>query len=443
MNKDKKMAISIAKKVAEKGGKTFFVGGCVRDSLLGISSKDIDIEIHGLDPLELKEILSSFGQPTENGKSFGVFGLRGHDLDIAMPRKEICVGEKHTDFIVDVDPHIGEEKAAKRRDFTINALMMDVLSGEILDFFGGRNDLANGVIRHIDDVSFTEDALRVLRAAQFAARFNFSISEETRNLCENISLNSLSKERIFGEMEKALLKAEKPSIFFKELRNMEQLNFWFPEVGSLIGVPQNETHHQEGDVWNHTMLVLDEAAKSREEASNQVAFMLSALCHDFGKAVCTVEDADGRVRAFGHEKLGLPLVQAFLSRLASGKKVVEFVLNMVELHQRPNQIANDKAKVRASNRMFDKSISPKDLVLLSVCDGLGKIPAKENQEFLLNRLDFFNKTMSKPFVRGQDLIEAGLTPGKNFSVLLAHAHKLRLAGVDKATALKQVIAQRN
>ena len=443
MNKDKKLAMNIAKKVDEKGGKTFFVGGFVRDSLLGISSKDIDIEVHGLNPSELKEILSSFGQPTENGKSFGVFGLKGHDLDIAMPRKEICVGEKHTDFIVDVDPHIGERNAAKRRDFTINALMMDVLTGEVLDFFGGKEDLSNGIIRHIDDASFVEDPLRVLRAAQFAARFNFGISEDTKSLCKNISLKSLSKERIFGETEKALLKAKKPSIFFKELRNVDQLGFWFPEVKALIGVPQNKAHHQEGDVWNHTMLVLDEAAKRRAKTSNQIAFMLSALCHDFGKAVCTVKDTDGRVRAIGHEKLGLPLVQAFLSRLASGKKVVNFVLNMVELHQQPNQIANDKARVKASNKMFDKSISPKDLVSLSVCDGLGKIPAKENQDFLLNRLDLFNKTMSKPFVRGQDLIEAGLTPGKRFATLLAHAHKLRLAGVDKATALKQVVAMNN
>ena len=258
---DLDMAKKIAEKVDAAGGCAYYVGGYVRDLLLGNPGKDIDIEIHGISPDELKKILSSVGDLLEYGESFGIFGLRGYSIDIAMPRKEECRGKGHRDFDIFVDPHIGTLGAAKRRDFTINAMMQNVLTGEIVDHFCGREDLSNRIIRHIAPDSFTEDPLRVLRGAQFAARFEFSVAKETIELCRGMDISTLTRERIMGELEKALIKAEKPSIFFEVLRKMNQLSVWFPELEALIGVEQNKKYHSEGDVWVHTMMVLDVATK--------------------------------------------------------------------------------------------------------------------------------------------------------------------------------------
>ena len=210
---DMEMAKKIAEGADTLGGCAYFVGGYVRDLILGDVGKDIDIEVHGLTPDQLKGLLDSLGQRLDIGESFGIFGLRGYNLDIAMPRKESCRGRGHRDFDVFVDPHIGTLGAAKRRDFTINAMMQNVLTGEIIDHFGGREDLKNGIIRHVNTESFAEDPLRVLRGAQFAARFGFEIAEETKALCKHMDISTLPRERIMGETQKALLKADKPSIF--------------------------------------------------------------------------------------------------------------------------------------------------------------------------------------------------------------------------------------
>ena len=260
---DRRMALEVARKVSKKGGRTFYVGGFVRDALLHRENKDVDIEVHGISPKCLEEILDSLGQRISIGESFGIFNLKGYSLDIAMPRKEQLRGMGHKDFDIFVDPFIGTEGACRRRDFTFNALMQDVLTGEIVDHFGGQEDLERGILRHVNDESFAEDPLRVLRAAQFAARFDFRVAPETVNLCRSMDLRHLPRERIEGELKKALLKAEKPSIFFEILREMDQLDFWFPELKALIGLEQNPVYHAEGDVWNHTMMVLDQAAKLR------------------------------------------------------------------------------------------------------------------------------------------------------------------------------------
>ena len=225
----------IAEYVSEAGGRTFYVGGFVRDRLLGIDNKDVDIEVHGIEPAALFEMLKKIGKPLTYGKSFGVFALKGEDIDIAMPRRERANGNGHRDFDVEVDPFIGTHEAARRRDFTVNSMMEDVLTGEIVDHFGGRRDLDEGVIRHIDPATFIEDPLRVLRGAQFAARFNFTIAPDTIELCRGIDLSTLSRERVEEELKKALLKAAKPSVFFESLRAMDQLNVWFPELKQTIG----------------------------------------------------------------------------------------------------------------------------------------------------------------------------------------------------------------
>ncbi len=465
-NKNFTMARTIAEAVGRLGGRTFFVGGYVRDRLMaerGIIPEpyekenmdiniDIDIEIHGILPEQLEQILDDLGGYTEMGKSFGIYGLKGCSLDIAMPRKETATGRGHRDFQVYVDPFLGPAKAARRRDFTVNAMMEDVLTGEIVDPYGGQQDLESVILRHVDSSSFTEDPLRVLRAAQFAARFDFTVAPETVELCKTMDLMALPSERVFGELEKALLKADRPSVFFQVLREMGQLSDWFPELLALIGVAQSPVHHPEGDVWNHTMLVLDQAARLRHGAkyagsalspSWALGFMLAALCHDLGKAVTTAAGEDGRIHALGHETKGIEIAQEFMGRITGNKKLTAYVKNMVLLHMKPNMLAGAGSKEKSTNKMYDQSKDPEGLLLLARADNLGRTGAVINEAyetFLYDRLCRYREIMARPYVKGEDLVKVGMKPGPAFKECLAYAHKLRLAGIPKEEALRQTMA---
>jgi tRNA nucleotidyltransferase (CCA-adding enzyme) len=320
-------------------------------------------------------------------------------------------------------------------------MMEDGLSGEIIDHFGGRNDLEAGVIRHIDADAFIEDPLRVLRGAQFAARFGFSIAPDTIELCRGIDLSALSAERVEEELKKALLKAGRPSVFFESLRAMDQLDVWFPELKQTIGLEQDPVFHPEGDVWTHTMEVIDRAAAFRDRVSDPFSFMLLALTHDLGKIV-TTEEKNGRIHAYEHETKGMPLVEAFVSRLTNEKAVKEYVYNMVPLHMRPNVAAFSKPVMKSTNRMFDAAVAPEDLIWFAEADKpvvSGTVEFSGDREFLLDRLRLYKETMAKPYVMGRDLIEAGLEPGEDFAEILEYAHKLRLAGISRESALKQAL----
>ena len=384
-NKDIHIAKVIAQEVLKKGGRTFFVGGCVRDEILGIDIKDVDIEVHNIEVEDLVKILESIGDVQKIGSFFGVFNLKGYDIDIAMPRKEKSNGRGHKDFEIFVDPFIGYKEAALRRDFTINSLMKDVLSGEIIDSFNGIEDLNNKIIRHVNDESFCEDPLRVFRGAQFAARFDFEIHEKTKLLSSTMDVSSLAFERVFDELKKALLKANKPSIFFKSLKDMNQLSYWFKEVEDLIGINQSEIHHPEGDVFTHTMMVLDEAAKLRDKAKNKLA------------------------------------------------------------HMKPNQMYNS-AKKKSMMKLWDDAIHPSDLILLAKADALGRGVKKDYSEIesMLNKsLNEYKELMLEPEVVGKDLIELGLKPGILFSEYIKLGHKLHLSGLSKDEILKHIKADIN
>ncbi len=440
------MAMKIAKDVESSGGTTYFVGGYVRDKIQGLQNEnkdiDIDIEIHNITKEKLEEILDRLGERTETGIQFGVYGLKDYELDIAMPRTEKAIGKGHRDFEVRVDPYLSTKEAAMRRDFTVNALMENVLTGEIVDHFSGMDHLNHKILHHVNDETFADDPLRLFRGVQFAARFQYSIAKSTRKLCESMDVTSLVKERVFKEMKKALLKAERPSIFFEVLRQMDKLKEWFPEIQDLIGVEQNKNYHREGDVWTHTMMVLDEAAKRREKVEYPLGFMLSALCHDFGKTIAT-EYKDGQYHAYNHEVVGLPLVRTFLERLFPEKQMVDYVCNMVEYHMKPHVMAACRSKVKKTNKLFDESVDPYALIQLAECDarstvGLGEYISHE--DFLLERFEIYKETMARPYVMGRDLVAAGMKPDKNFSDILSFAHKLRLAGVKKENALIQTLA---
>ena len=435
-----KICKEIAKLVNEKNGKVYFVGGFVRDKLLGIDSKDYDIEVHGIEPNVLEEILNSIGKKQKYGKDFGVYSLAGYNLDIAMPRKENQRGTGHKDFDIFVDPYIGTLKAAIRRDFTINSMMEDVITGELIDHFDGKSDLDNKIIRYVNKDSFQEDALRVLRACQFASRFEYTIESETLEVCKRMDLSHLPKERIFDEMNKALLKANKPSIFFNYLREMNQLDYWFPELKRLIGCPQNLKYHQEGDVWNHTMLVLDEGAKLRNRAKYPLSFMLACLCHDLGKPD-TTEIINGEIHSYFHEIKGMDVASSFLSRLCNNKKITKYVLNMIKLHMRPATLCFDKSSYKASNKLYNESYEPNDLILLVLSDSKGMIkgtPYINFEDELYDRLHHYDEIKVLPKVTGQDLIDNGIK-GKIIKKLLYYSTNLHLNEVSKDNALKQTL----
>lgn len=394
------MAETIARRVAEAGGRAYYVGGIVRDGLMGRHNKDVDIEVHGIAPDALERILDSLGERLTMGMSFGVYGLRHYDFDIAMPRTERATGRGHRDFTVFVDPFLGTAKAARRRDFTINAMMQDVLTGEIIDPYGGREDLARGVIRHVDDETFAEDPLRVLRAAQFAARFEFDIAPQTMALCARMDLTALARERIEGELRKAMEKAHRPSIFFETLRGMGQLGFWFPEIAAL------------GERWPGTLAALDALAAVRERAENPFGLMLAALLVNM--------DADA--------------AKDQLARITTEVRLTAYALALAAHAKEAARAAMDRPPVAQTNALFDAVPDPRALVLLACA-----VCPDADRSFLENRAAAYEDIMQRPYVMGRDLIAAGMKPGRDFSRMLDYAHALRLCGVAKDEALARTL----
>lgn len=243
------------------------------------------------------------------------------------------------------------------------------------------------------------------------------------------------------DLSYVLTKTAKPSVFFETYRDANILDDWFPELKALIGVPQNSEWHQEGDVWNHTMMVLEEAAWHRERSSDPEAFMLSALCHDMGKAVCT-EIVDGKAHAYSHEEAGVPVAEKFLSRLGYEEETITYVTDMVRLHMKPHQAFDHNSRIKKTNQMYFEAPDPYDLLLLAVSDSAGRIPhpdVSQERQFLYDRLMTFQQAMKLPYVSENDLQIMGILPDtKRFEDAAAYAHKLRMAMVDKTSALKQV-----
>ena len=422
------------------GHAAYAVGGCVRDSLLGLDPHDWDL----CTSARPEQVMALFGEekciPT--GLQHGTVTVKqgGRLYETTTFRTEGAYTDgRHPDSVA-FSRRL--EDALSRRDFTVNALMEDVLTGQVLDFFGGREDLRRGLLRHVDDHSFPEDPLRVLRGAQFAARFGFTVAEETVALCRTMDLSALSRERVEGELQKALLQARRPSIFFRTLDTMHQLRPWFTEVQRLQGVPQPPRYHGEGDVWEHTMAVLDTAAELRPQAAQPMALMLAALAHDFGKVTATTESG-GVIHAYGHEDARLPPAEDFQRRVIVEKALHRCVKNLVALHMKPNAMALSGASVKSTNRLLDAAIEPGDLILLALADHSRSRcdpPRPDPEPFLRQRLEIYRAAMARPLVTGSALLSAGLPPARDFSQLLAYARKLHLAGLDREAALRQTLA---
>src|SRR5258706_12943012 len=306
-------AVAIARAVREAGGRALVVGSWVRDRLMDNPSKDIDVEVFGVDGGRLKEILGAFGSVNTVGESFTVYKVAG--LDVSLPRRESKTGRGHRGFTVSGDPALPLREASRRRDFTINAIAWDPLTGEYEDPFDGRGDLERRRLRAVDPATFGDDSLRVLRGIQFAARFEFAVDAGTRTLCRTIPVDDLPAERVWGEVEKLLLRAQKPSIGFALALDLGVVERLFPELDTLVGCPQEPEWHPEGDVWVHTLLVIDEARKRIDDLDypRQVAVMLGAVCHDLGKPATTAF-LDGRIRSLDHEEAGVAPSTSLLGR---------------------------------------------------------------------------------------------------------------------------------
>ena len=341
--------IELAQAVRAEGGRALLVGGCVRDLLMGGQPKDWDVEVYAVEPARLRELLEKFGRVDAVGEAFTVYKV-GNDLDVSVPRRERKTGRGHRAFVIEGDPSMTIEEAARRRDFTINAILQDPLTGEIIDPHNGRSDLQNKILRAVSFETFVEDSLRVLRAAQFAARFEFDIEPETIELCRAIDLTDLPRERIWGEMEKLLLRARRPSIGFIWLHKFGAFDQLFPELGALAGVPQEKDWHPEGTVEVHTWLVVDRARELIDDLpyAKRVTVMLAALCHEFGKPA-TTEFTEGRTRSRGHEEAGVAPTESFLERLnihtLDGYDVRAQVIALVRDHLKPGEFYKKRDEV--------------------------------------------------------------------------------------------------
>jgi len=427
---ERELIEALAEDVKTAGGRMYYVGGSVRDGCLGRAAEDLDCEVYGIDWAGCEAILSRFGHVHKKGKKYPVLGLEHHSFDISIPHDESGNIIKLT------------KEGCRRRDFTINAMMRDVLDGHTIDFYGGMEDLEKRTLRMVDQVTFTADALRVFRAARFCACLRFEITPDTMALCRKIHLEDIARERVYEELKKALLMSDKPSLFFTTLCQMGHLQEWFPEVDALIGVPQSPVFHPEGDVFTHTMMVLDEAAGLRQKAENPLGFMLSALCHDFGKAAATFEK-NGKIHAYGHENQGLPLVEAFFRRFGV-KNEEPHVKNMVKNHMRPNQMARSGSKLRKTRSMFDASICPEDLILLARADaqGCGREPDYQKaSQYLEERFKDYQKRVGEPMVTGQDLLKLGYAPDNRMGEIVKRCRELHFANFSKDEVMKLVLKE--
>lgn len=435
---------NLAEVIKKHGGRAMLVGGCVRDGLMGLEPTDWDVEVYGVQPEKLRSILEEFGRVDAVGEAFTVYKL-GQGLDVSIPRREQKSGRGHKAFVIAGDPDMSFEEASQRRDFTINAILRDILTGEIVDCYKGRSDIEKRVLRAVSDATFPEDSLRVLRAAQFSARFEFAIDPATADLCRSIDLTDLPNERIWGEIEKLLLLAEKPSIGLKCLYDLGVVDQLFPEMKALVGVPQEPAWHPEGDVDVHTLMVVDEARKLIDDLPHpkKVAVMLGALCHDFGKPP-TTEFFDGRWRSHGHDEAGVAPTLTFLDKLnihtISGFDVRRQVIELVRYHLKPGMFYNVREEIGdGAFRRLARKVEPDLLYRVAKADSLGRNPEwlpkdkwfkAEAQEWFIGRVHELRveEKAPAPILLGRHLIALGLTPSPLFGEITKAIYELQLDG---------------
>ena len=440
--------LAIVQIVHERGGRALLVGGAVRDLLLGLPLKDLDIEIYGLTVDELEVVLRQFGPVRLVGKVYGVLCLDGLAVDWSLPRTD-SAGRKPQ---VTVDPHMQFEQAFRRRDLTINAMGIDLITYELIDPFNGQDDLMNNVLRAPDAQTFAEDPLRFFRVMQFIGRFGMTPDSTLQEICKTISLEGVSRERIAGEFEKLLLLSQRPSLGIRWLRDVGRLHEVLPELAATIGVQQNPAWHPEGDVFEHTMQTIDAAARfTYKDSDEKLLLVLTALCHDLGKPAVT-KLIDGIWRSRGHEEEGIEPAHSFLKRVTLKKDLIDNVLVLVRHHRAPGTFVKEGAKPAAYKRLA-RALAPLSIELLARLT-LADKQGRNNllHEPLTNSFEDLDEFMRRARAAGVDqqpekqlLVGADLAPyvepGPRMGELLKKAYQLQLEeGItDKAELLKKII----
>ena len=426
-------------------GRPRIVGGGVRDWLLGLEAKDLDIEVAGADFEALVRALAPFGDADLVGRSFGVVKLRlaGMEYDFSLPRRESKTGAGHRGFAVAPEPTLSDADAAARRDFTINAIAYDPATGTIIDPHNGQADLREKVLRHTGP-AFVEDPLRVLRAMQLAARFDLTLAPETAALCRTIvgAFSELPVERIWGEWDKWAVKSTVPS---RGIAVLEQTGWLaqFPEIAAMAGVPQEPEWHPEGDVLTHTRHCLDALARLPEwrqtDPARRRCLMLAVLAHDFGKPSTTVRiERRGALRWMspGHEEAGGPLAETLLRRIGAPPALIDWVRPLVLhhlAHQHGQTEFTDSAVRRLARKLAPATID--DLYVVMWADHLGRPPlVSPETEIRLQALRdkahalAVRNTAPRPLILGRHLLESGLAPGPQFKPILRAAFEAQLEG---------------
>jgi len=440
-------ATAIAAAARDAGGRALIVGGWVRDRLRGIKSTNIDLEVFGVPAPRLGGLLAAFGRVEAVGESFQVYKIG--DVDVSLPRRDSKSGRGHRAFVVEGDPGMTIEEAARRRDFTVNAMSFDPLTGDYFDPFGGRADLDRRVLRVVDPGTFADDSLRVLRAVQFAARFDFTLDEQTRALCRAIPLDDLPAERVWGELEK-LLFAPRPSIGFALAMDLGIVAKLFPELQALAGCKQEPEWHPEGDVWVHTLQVIDQARTRVDDLPRpqQLAVMLGAVCHDLGKPATTAF-IDGRIRSMDHEEQGVAPAMTLLDRLnvrsIDGYDVRKQVAGITAQHLKPGSWY--KVRDEVGDGAFRRLAHKVDLELLArvaKSDCLGRAPG----QFDCTAMDWFLERARAlgvehrppaPILLGRHLLGLGLKPGPRVGEILKAVYEQQMDG--KVTTIDEAIAE--
>ncbi len=454
--------LSVARQIRSSGGRVMLVGGAVIDIVLGRVPKDWDLEVYGVSYNDLAKTLSNHN-PKLVGQAFGIIKVNfdGFDIDINVPRKDNKVGIGHKGFEVLMDPSMTVEEAARRRDFTINALAMDVFTGEIVDPFGGLNDLHAGILRATDPRLFVQDPLRPLRAMQLLARKAKSVDHDTMQLIRSMvdMFPEIAPERVHEEWRKLLLKAERPSVGLEFLRDSGWI-VHFPELHALIGCEQHPEWHPEGDVWIHSCGTVDSAAWVRDQnvlpEGWTEAFMFGTMCHDLGKPSTTItpemvaNDEAPKERewtAWGHDRAGMPLGESFLRRMTNNKKLIEKTTSIIGEHMQPFNLLQGDGKKSAYKRLHNR-IRLDVLGWVCRCDSCGDPDGKsrigspdfehETSQACWNHFDDIGPEPIKPILMGRHLQSAGVKPGPVFKKMLDAAYEKQMQGVEDIDSLLSV-----
>lgn len=420
---------TIVEAICSSGGNPILVGGCVRDRIMGVPSKDFDIEVYGLSKENLESVLKNLGPVQSVGKNFGVFKL--FNFDISLPRLENKCGFGHKGFEIKNVCNLTFKQASKRRDFTINSMGIDLKTGKLLDPYNGQLDIKTKTLRAVSN-SFNEDPLRVLRACQFAARLQFEIHPDTLKQCLTLTheLKTLPNERISEEFKK-LLNSSKPSIGLKALKDTDAIVL-FPELKELINCPQDPIWHPEGDVWTHTLMVIDEAAK----LSPLQIVRLGALCHDFGKPK-TTKFENGRWRSKNHESEGVDPAKRFLKRLLLSDNEINAIASLVRDHLKPFQLYQTRHKISDSAiKRLALRVNIQNLCIVSKSDFLGRLTEDAisghdlSSEWLLKKARQLEVETHAPkkIIMGRDLIALNIMPGVEMGALLKKVFDAQLDG---------------